>query len=155
MGAFANIRACAGARLTLGILLFGILLLGIPILGLLFAASAIARADSSCAGAETTVDMRACLDKAYERADAELNVVWKKVTASIAVADTMPAKERNTWKEELLASQRAWITFKESDCDALGFEWWGGTGASCAILNCLLAHTTARTKDLKARYIDN
>ena len=145
MGAFAVIRARASARLTLGFLIFALLL----------PASLHAETDPPCADAETTVDMRACLNRAYERADGTLNAVWKRVTARIEAADHMPAKERKAWKEELLASQRAWITFKEHDCDAVGFEWWGGTGASGAILDCLLAHTTARTKDLKARYLDN
>ena len=75
--------------------------------------------------------------------------------ASLAEADHMPAQERKARKEELLESQRAWITFKSRDCDAVGFEWWGGTGASGAILSCLLEHTTVRTKDLRARYLDN
>ena len=125
------------------------------VLGPLCAMPAFAEDDTICASATTTVEIRACLDRAYTSADAELNVVWKQVTASVARVDTMPAKERAVWKDELLKAQRAWIVFKEHDCDAVGFEWWGGTGAPGAILNCLLAHTRARTKDLKARYLDN
>lgn len=143
MSVFAVGRARATAGLATGLLL------------LLFSASVFAEDNSVCANAETTVDMRACLNQAYDRADADLNAVWKKVMASLANADYMPAKERKAWKEELLTSQRAWITFKEHDCDAVGFEWWGGTGASGAILSCLLDHTTARTQNLKARYLDN
>lgn len=143
MGAFAVTRARAGARLASGLFL------------LLISASASAEEEALCADAWITVDMRACLDKAYKRADGELNAVWKTVMASIAEADHMPAKERKAWKEELLESQRAWITFKSHDCDAVGFEWWGGSGASGAILSCLLEHTTARMKNLRERYLDN
>ena len=109
--------------------------------------------DTLCAGVETTAEMRGCLEKAYERADAELNAVWKKVMASVSAAD-MPAKDRKAWKDELLAAQRAWITFKERDCGAVGFEWWRGTGAPGAMMSCLHAHTAARTNDLKVRYFD-
>jgi len=113
-----------------------------------------ADAETPCADADTTVAMRECLDKEYIRADAALNAVWKKVMAQVSAADHLPAKEAKEWKDELLASQRAWIQFKEHDCDAAGFEWYGGTGAPGAILSCLLEHTEARTSDLKARYLD-
>lgn len=111
-------------------------------------------AENPCADATTTVEIRGCLDKAYTRADAELNTVWKRVMAQVGSADYLPAKEQKAWKEVLLESQRAWIKFKENDCDAAGFEWYGGTGAPGAIMSCLLEHTEARTKDLKARYLD-
>ena len=114
----------------------------------------IGRAQGPCDNAMNTITIRACLDKAYAQADVELNAVWKQVMAQLADADPMPAKERKAWKEELLESQRAWIKFKEHDCDAAGFEWFGGTGAPGAILSCLLEHTEARTKDLRARYLD-
>ena len=107
-----------------------------------------------CASAQSTAEMRGCLDKEYEKADAELNAVWNKVMAQVSKADHMPAEDAKAWKEELLIAQRAWVDFKEHDCDAAGFEWYGGTGAPGAILSCLLAHTTARTADLKARYLD-
>lgn len=141
MGVFAVTRARAGARLASGLLL------------LLFSASASAEDDTMCADAWTTIDMRVCIHKAYKRADTELNVVWKKVVARVDDAGHMPVKERKSWKEDLLASQRAWITFKSHDCDAVGFEWWGGSFAPGAVSSCLLAHTTARTKNLKEHYL--
>lgn len=117
---------------------------------------AIAQAQEAnpCSDARNTIEIRECLDKAYMRADAELNAVWKQVMGQVGDADYLPAKERTAWKDELLESQRAWIQFKEHDCDAVGFEWYGGTGAAGATLNCLLAHTEARTADLKERYLD-
>ena len=107
-----------------------------------------------CADAQTTIEIGDCVRRAYDTADAELNAVWKKVMASFKTKDYMPAKTLKGWKETLLASQRAWITFKEEDCAAVGYEWYGGTGRSNAEVFCLLDHTTARTKDLKARFLD-
>ena len=74
--------------------------------------------------------------------------------ASLKGADLLPGKELQAWRETLLASQRVWVRFKEKDCEAVGYEWFGGSGASNAVVSCWLDHTTARTKDLKARYID-
>ncbi len=115
---------------------------------------AVAEEADPCADAVTTIAMRECLDKAYASADAALNAVWKQVMAGVGDADHLPPKERKAWKDELLESQRAWIQFKEHDCDAVGYEWWGGSGAGGAILSCLLEHTEARTKDLTQRYLD-
>lgn len=120
----------------------------------LWATAGMAEEANPCADAVTTIAMRECLDKAYTRADAALNAVWKQVMANVSEADYLPAKERKAWKDELLTSQRAWIQFKEHDCDAVGYEWWGGSGAGGAILSCLLEHTEARSQDLKARYLD-
>ena len=107
-----------------------------------------------CADAQTTIEIGDCVRKEYEKADAELNAVWKKVMATFESNDYMPANARKDWKETLLASQRDWIAFKEADCKAVGFEWYGGTGQGNAITFCLLDHTTTRTKDLKARFLD-
>lgn len=123
-------------------------------LGLMMASSVEAQEAGPCDDAQTTIEIGECVSKAYKAADAELNTVWKEVMGTFAKNDYMPAADLKTWKETLLASQRAWIKFKEEDCETVRYEWWGGSGASNAIVFCLLDHTTARTKDLKARYLD-
>ena len=44
----------------------------------------------------------------------------------------MPADALAKWKETIVAAQKAWVTFKESDCGAVEYEWWGGSGAGIA-----------------------
>lgn len=122
--------------------------------GLMLASSAIAEEAGPCDDAQTTVEIGKCVRKADDTANAELHAVWKQVMATFKAKDYMSAKEQKAWKDSLLASQRAWVEFKEKDCEAVGYEWWGGTGASNAVVFCWLDHTTARTKDLKARYLD-
>lgn len=123
-------------------------------IGLLVTAPAFAEDQPICPDAQTTIEIGECVSKEYDKADAELNAVWKKVMTSFKKNDTMPAKDLKAWKETLLASQRDWVKFKEQDCDAVGYEWFGGTGRSNALVFCLLDHTTARTKDLKARFFE-
>lgn len=106
-----------------------------------------------CANASNNVEITACVWDAYKRADAELNAVWKQVMASIRPEDYLPADAVKAWKDDLLAAQRAWITFKEKDCDAVAYEWYGGSGANMAVGSCLYAHTVQRTNDLKERYL--
>jgi uncharacterized protein YecT (DUF1311 family) len=115
----------------------------------------IAQAANACADADTNLAMKDCLGKAYLKADKELNVVWKQVLQSVGDADYLTPEQRGAWKKELREAQRAWVQFKEHDCNgAVGYEWWGGSGASGAISSCLLSKTEARTKDLKQRYLD-
>ncbi len=115
---------------------------------------AIAEEGGVCAGAETNVEIGDCVRKAFDKADAELNAVWGQVMATFKTVDFMSAEDVKAWKDELLASQRAWVQFKERDCETIVYEWWGGSGASNAVSFCLLNHTTARTEALKARYLD-
>ncbi len=58
------------------------------------------------------------------------------------------------WKARPLAALRAWVTFKDQDCNgAVAYEWLGGTGANAAVGACLFTHTRARTDDLRQRYL--
>jgi uncharacterized protein YecT (DUF1311 family) len=96
-----------------------------------------------------------CADQAFKKADAELNEVWKKVLATIQPSDTVAADKAQEWKEDLIAAQQAWNTFKDKDCDgARSFEYWGGSGRALAVLSCQYEYTVNRTKDLKARYLE-
>lgn len=117
--------------------------------------AAMAQEADVCAGAESNLALKECLGKAYQNADKELNVVWKRVRGSVDGADHLTPEQRGAWKKELREAQRAWVQFKEHDCNgAVLYEWWGGSGAGGAISSCLLGHTKARTEDLKSRYLD-
>lgn len=99
--------------------------------------------------------MTECIWSHYRDADAELNRVWRGVLKKIAGADYLPANEIAAWRGELVEAQRAWVQFKERDCEgAVAYEWYGGSGANAAVGACLYAHTRARIDDLMARYED-
>jgi uncharacterized protein YecT (DUF1311 family) len=119
---------------------------------LALAGPAAAQDEPDCDG--NNVELTACVWDAYKKADAELNTVWKKVLATIEPSEYLPADAARTWKDDLVAGQRAWVTFKEKDCDAVAYEWYGGSGANMAVGDCLYGHTVARTRDLKQRYLD-
>ena len=105
-------------------------------------------------GSGPNILMTKCIWERYEAADIELNAVWKQVLATIAPSEFMPTEKADEWKANLLNAQPAWVTFKEEDCrGAVAYEWFGGSGASAAIGACLYAHTSARTDDLRGRYL--
>ena len=101
------------------------------------------------------MELDQCAGKAFKAADTELNQVWPKVLAFIdSQSADMPADAGKAWKDSMLAAQRAWVTFKEDDCNAVQYEWYGGSGASLAVTSCLYHHTADRVADLKSRYLD-
>jgi len=109
--------------------------------------------EDPCPEAETTVEINQCLKQRYEQADAELNRVYRAVTAHIDEADSMPAETRQQWKNQLREAQRHWIAFKETDClEVVAYEWWQGSGATAATLGCMIEKTESRTNALKERY---
>ncbi|MEX3008047.1 lysozyme inhibitor LprI family protein [Hoeflea sp. TYP-13] len=119
----------------------------------LAAASPVPAQALNCDG--TTPEMNQCVFEAYDAADRELNRVWKEVLSKIKPDDYLPADDARQWKEHLIAAQRAWVTFKEEDCQgAVSYEYFGGTGATFAVGYCLYAHTVARTNNLKERYLE-
>lgn len=121
----------------------------------LFAVPALAGDPPGCADLSSNVEIGQCTAEAFKKADGELNAIWPKVLASIdAQADYMPPDALKTWKATVIAAQKAWVTFKENDCGAVEYEWWGGSGSGIAETTCLYAHTAQRVDDLKSRYLD-
>jgi len=85
----------------------------------------------------------ACRQQQYQTADQALNQIYKAVTTNL------PA----SFKTQLVAAQRAWLAFRDADCDA-----WAAQ-QSAALQNsgrsaCLTKLTDARTATLKAAYQD-
>ena len=133
-------RAEAG-RLRLAL---GLLLAAMPALG----QTAAPRLD--CAKAQTTVELNACAERDLERADKALNEAYRAALQRIDGRTELDAKVRRDWREALQDAQRKWIAFRDADCKGpAAYEWYGGTGATLAVLGCLTEKTTARTGDLR------
>lgn len=106
-----------------------------------------------CANALSTHDMNFCAAGELEKADAELNEVYKKALAAIPEMASDAPYDAKSWQAALRASQRAWVTFRDAECsDHVAMFWTGGTGATVEILGCKTEKTEARTKELKERY---
>lgn len=115
------------------------------------AAAAAAQPRLDCSRATSTPEINACVERDLERADRALNEAYRAMTARIDGSDN-PSSVRAEWRKALQDSQRKWIAFRDADCDgAVAFEWYGGTGATAAVLGCKQQKTEARTKELRER----
>ena len=109
---------------------------------------------NDCTQALSTLKMNACAGADFETADTELNRVYSQALAAIPemAAEEQPF-DKASWEEALRASQRAWIVFRDAECeDHVEKFWGGGTGATADMIGCKTEKTEQRTKELKQRY---
>ena len=103
---------------------------------------------TACEG-ETQRDMNECTHQAYEKADATLNRLWKKIQSSFDGSDY-----DNRTKKALLKSQRAWIAFRDAECEDLLAALQGGTGYSQFYAQCMERMTRERIESLEDRFVE-
>lgn len=108
---------------------------------LLFAAASSAQDwDCTDAGNLPQQGMNMCAHKDFERADRALNVAWKG-----AWGDVQKTKGQ---VHPLLQAQRAWIAYRESQCEAEGRSFEGGSLQPFIISSCMARMTRQRTEEL-------
>ncbi len=112
------------------------------------AAAASSRAPADCSQLDTTLDIRVCLSKQYDAADAALNAAYREVMAQLRRSD-QEAADGGDRAGTLRAAQRAWIPFRDASCKLAGAVAYGGTLAPVLELNCLVDITERRTRALR------
>lgn len=105
-----------------------------------------------CANAMTQADMNQCAYLDFEKADKELNRVYKQALAAQVEADKEAAEMNEAYVgavKALKKAQRAWIDYRDGHCDGVGYEAVGGSMQPMLIEGCRTQLTQARTKELK------
>ena len=114
----------------------------IVLLALLAVGPAMAQKPEDCAAKETTRDLDACYGRAYQRADAALNQLYRQLMAKLSDASE---------KALLKTAEEAWIGYRDKECD---FETAGTRDGSIhpvEMSSCLADKTSARLKELAAQ----
>ncbi|MBN9061088.1 MAG: urease-associated protein [Rhizobiales bacterium 65-9] len=109
------------------------------------AAGATVRAQTppkACASAATQSEMTECADKAFRKADQELNDSYKTIEARLKG----DAEKMN----RLVTAQRAWIVFRDAECNFAASNVAGGSAYPMTVALCAEAMTNHRLQDLKA-----
>jgi uncharacterized protein YecT (DUF1311 family) len=78
--------------------------------------------DSPCVNTVVTVDLANCLTKARDAADAQLNAAYGSLRGRLDAAE----------RQRLVATQRLWIQYRDSNCTAERDLYGGGTASSSA-----------------------
>lgn len=125
--------------------------IGSGICGAVFLVAGAASANDpsvDCKNAVTQADMNMCAALDHEAADKELNAQYKKTRAAMVARDAQLDGDEKGAEKALLKSQRAWIDYRDGECEAEGFQARGGSLEPMLISGCMAKLTRQRTKEL-------
>jgi uncharacterized protein YecT (DUF1311 family) len=104
-----------------------------------------------CAARDSSnMHIMACNSVAQIFADARLNDIYLAWTQALKHPKPDEAKGDAEILKRLVASERAWIRFRETDCSLQSTSMLGRTGEPNAYGGCVYAMTKARAKALEA-----
>jgi uncharacterized protein YecT (DUF1311 family) len=83
-----------------------------------------------------------CFVEEAQRADRELNLVYNKVRTVLTPTE----------QQQLQATQRLWIQFRDANCTAERALYGNGSAAPMVYYACLGADTRQRTEELNVMY---
>ncbi|MEG3087387.1 lysozyme inhibitor LprI family protein [Sphingomonas sp. PB4P5] len=106
----------------------------------------------AAAPVQTQAAMNRTSSASYGQADAAMTAQWKRTYAYMKGRD---AQDRSRgggfgYAAALLASQRAWLKFRDTQCVMAGGEFAGGSAQGMAMATCKTRLTRERTAQLKA-----
>lgn len=110
--------------------------------------------DLDCDNAMTQHAMNRCAAIAYERADAELNNLWREVRQQMRDQEEVVDDGRPSSWETLLEAQRSWIVFRETHCRLEGYDARGGSLEPLLVSSCLEKLTRQRIEQLEALQVN-
>ena len=96
--------------------------------------------DLNCKNPQDQQSMNFCAEKDYQAADKKLNAVYQKI---------MTALDDDGYKTKLKAAERAWMTFRDTQCTFETAENEGGSIHPMVYSGCEARLTNARTKELQ------
>ena len=95
--------------------------------------------EDPCPGSNTQFELNQCAARARDRADAELNKVYRELMKDAGATE----------RAKLRAAQLAWIKFRDAHCDYESVGNKGGTIYPMVVSFCLAGVTNARVKQLQ------
>jgi uncharacterized protein YecT (DUF1311 family) len=100
------------------------------------------------ASASATVASKQCGFDAYESADSVLNKTYNAITVRYAGADPDNAEILSRLK----TAQRAWVPFRDAQCELEAADSLGGSNEGVILNSCLYQQTATRVKTLREQF---
>jgi uncharacterized protein YecT (DUF1311 family) len=92
-----------------------------------------------CSDAISNYDMKVCESKNLDEQDKRLNDLYKKLMA----------KNDKEGQAKLKSAQRAWMAYRDAECEYAADSMRGGTGEGLVALGCLSGKTKDRADELQ------
>jgi uncharacterized protein YecT (DUF1311 family) len=106
--------------------------------------------DVDCSSVVTQMEMNTCAAQDWEEADARLNDVYARTLATLQEADANYPIDGASEEDRLRAAQRAWVAYRDANCDSAGYPMRGGSAEPLLFYGCLRAMTDARIEELQS-----
>ena len=109
--------------------------------------------DADCRQPVNQAEMNECAEADFVRADAALNQAWRAALPVVREADRDAAFDhdgRPSGESQLLASERAWLAFRDAQCTLEGYAMRGGSAEAMVDHQCRTRLTRERTTQLRA-----
>ena len=96
-----------------------------------------------CKDPTTQFEMNLCSRREYEKADAEMNRVYKQLILELAGYET-------NHQPKFQEAHSLWLKYRDANCDGEASIYEGGTIRPTIYYSCLASLTQERTKRIKA-----
>lgn len=106
-----------------------------------------------CKNAITTPDANECASQDQHRVERRLNVVYQKLLKRLREPDATD-EENSEIRQKVITAQKAWVVFREADCDAQYEMYKTGTVRTVIYIACMRAHAERRIKELE-KFVPN
>jgi uncharacterized protein YecT (DUF1311 family) len=119
---------------------------------LLIAQAGATEAVDECIDPQAQQQMNYCAARDFAAADAALNEQWELTVAAMKDRDTMidRANDRRPGSYELLLEgQRAWLKYRDAQCQNEGYYARGGSLEPLLVAQCRTYLTELRTQQLR------
>jgi uncharacterized protein YecT (DUF1311 family) len=104
--------------------------------------ASIAQADEACDTPHSSqAELNDCFGNAYKKSDAQLNGLYKQITGRL--------KDDQATTKLLVTAQRAWVGFRDAECDFSTSAVSGGSAFGMVQAICLDRLTSKRIEDFK------
>lgn len=104
--------------------------------------------EPDCSAPETQADMTTCAGIDADAADKDLNRQYKATRKVLAERDN-DAGDDESAVDALVAAQRAWVSFRDANCNVFGFQAHGGSMEPTLVSACLADMSRKRSDDLR------
>lgn len=113
-----------------------------------------------CPDAKSQLDLNECYGKLYQSADTQLNATYNNIVGFMKKNLLVAQHDNNTTLvthneaslSKLLAAQRAWLAYRDANCDSVKFQYDGGSIQPMIWSQCMADTTQQRITTLSNAY---
>ena len=106
-----------------------------------------------CSRPANTPEINSCLDRELKANDTRLNETYQELLKTLRSMEEFNKMPKGLLVDSLRAAQRAWITYRDRNCDFQSRLMYGGTATGSDYLSCKARMTKERLDELEKEWM--